>query len=750
MSPVSENAVNLSSVAPASAEQETGMFIGHENLYVPNSVVTNQPNMLGGEVIRAMPNMGLQPADYTFIPPSSSFTPAFVPDYTTTIHQTGFLLNPWSVFDFSVPLHYPIYPTDPMYNQGIPAQESQRDQQQYPVATEETGHQYDAFAAVPHPLSCHASTVSDISPHFVPYPCSANPFHGFLAPSMDDLTDSWYVCEYESSSDGTGQIGSFELVSPDSSPAYTTEYGPQDNSSLHLAIHLDKSDDSTISSRSARPSSRSPRTGVQKRTGKRKGHLTESQREQASLTRKIGACLHCKFQRYSCEPNPAAPEGPCLTCIKMKESESKKVIHGYCPCERLKPTAIVLFRSGGLKFTERPGWEGAAMKDLGPQDWASDEIHTIHVTLGLCDKPITLRARRFKPIKGDQLSRFWTHNGAQYETHIAAYALDNIQNASKVLEQHIEAHAYDAVKLFVEGGSRVHPHPLVSETYKAAWHHMKTVEWVSPDNVNARLLMQDLFRLWYATRNTLGSAWLLGEPETEATLGMRLDQREGYPFPGKISLPRLIAQQFDAINYNIMLRPWRTRVLNNLWKLMCGKIDPKVFYTVYLVVFILLHEISYASKDRYWHARMKKEQVRLRYDMELFMEELQEGANSLLKCWHYFRRKYRNFNPLDAEWEKVHENDEKDEKDEKDNLCVDIQESEKSAMRALAEASRDNRVEVTDAEKKGWEGLYFDRTQPSPLIWERDMHFVSQMFKDDWSAQKTWSRAWDFGQELSV
>ncbi|KAH8204726.1 hypothetical protein TruAng_001060 [Truncatella angustata] len=665
MSPVSENAVNLSSVAPASAEQETGMFIGHENLYVPNSVVTNQPNMLGGEVIRAMPNMGLQPADYTFIPPSSSFTPAFVPDYTTTIHQTGFLLNPWSVFDFSVPLHYPIYPTDPMYNQGIPAQESQRDQQQYPVATEETGHQYDAFAAVPHPLSGHASTVSDISPHFVPYPCSANPFHGFLAPSMDDLTDSWYVCEYESSSDGTGQIGSFELVSPDSSPAYTTEYGPQDNSSLHLAIHLDKSDDSTISSRSARPSSRSPRTGVQKRT-------------------------------------------------------------------------------------ERPGWEGAAMKDLGPQDWASDEIHTIHVTLGLCDKPITLRARRFKPIKGDQLSRFWTHNGAQYETHIAAYALDNIQNASKVLEQHIEAHAYDAVKLFVEGGSRVHPHPLVSETYKAAWHHMKTVEWVSPDNVNARLLMQDLFRLWYATRNTLGSAWLLGEPETEATLGMRLDQREGYPFPGKISLPRLIAQQFDAINYNIMLRPWRTRVLNNLWKLMCGKIDPKVFYTVYLVVFILLHEISYASKDRYWHARMKKEQVRLRYDMELFMEELQEGANSLLKCWHYFRRKYRNFNPLDAEWEKVHENDEKDEKDEKDNLCVDIQESEKSAMRALAEASRDNRVEVTDAEKKGWEGLYFDRTQPSPLIWERDMHFVSQMFKDDWSAQKTWSRAWDFGQELSV
>lgn len=57
-------------------------------------------------------------------------------------------------------------------------------------------------------------------------------------------------------------------------------------------------------------------------------------------------------------------------------------------------------------------------------------------------------------------------------------------------------------------------------------------------------------------------------------------------------------------------------------------------------------------------------------------------------------------------------------------------------------------VPETEMEKYGWDGLEFDHTQPSPLIWERDMHFVSKMFQENWTPERTWSRAWDVGQDL--
>lgn len=178
--------------------------------------------------------------------------------------------------------------------------------------------------------------------------------------------------------------------------------------------------------------------------------------------------------------------------------------------------------------------------------------------------------------------------------------------------------------------------------------------------------------------NTLGSAWLLGEPGTEETLWMPFDMREGYPFPGRISAPRLVCQQFDAINYNTMLVPWRNNLLTRLWKLMQGKKDPKNFYTIYLAVFVILHGVSYASKDRYWHAR-NKGNVFLRYDMEKFMEDVQEGANIVLWCWHYYRR---SFNPLDADWIKIRDAD-------KETLYTDISPDQQLLMSKLAEISRE-------------------------------------------------------------
>lgn len=159
---------------------------------------------------------------------------------------------------------------------------------------------------------------------------------------------------------------------------------------------------------------------------------------------------------------------------------------------------------------------------------------------------------------------------------------------------------------------------------------------------------------------------------------MQPESRPGYPFrsSGKVNLPRLVAQQFDAVNYNTIMGPTRTSVLGALWKLMHGK-DERHFYTVYLTVFILLHEASATLKDAYWHAQ--HDHYPRRYKMGRFMEELQEGTNIILWCWHYYRR---GFNPLDADWEKIRS------PEPKKNLYRHIRPQEEMLMKELAEISR--------------------------------------------------------------
>lgn len=104
---------------------------------------------------------------------------------------------------------------------------------------------------------------------------------------------------------------------------------------------------------------------------------------------------------------------------------------------------------------------------MGPGDWADDVIHTIKLTLGYCKNPIVLQVRRFKPVKGvDVTSRFWLDpHGQQQETEIAPFALADIKKHRNVLESHVIENAYDAVKQYAEDPK---VHWLVGKTYKAA------------------------------------------------------------------------------------------------------------------------------------------------------------------------------------------------------------------------------------------------------------------------------------------
>ncbi|KAF7538157.1 hypothetical protein G7054_g3141 [Neopestalotiopsis clavispora] len=761
MLPVVTTGALLSSVSSAPADQEIGIDVGYG--CEPTMGPGGPSNLLGGETRRAMPNAALQPSLYTtgpyqYVSDSAQDPTALIPN------GTPLYVPPSRVFDFSVPVmrYQPLNPG--WHPQDMPPQQSfTLSNQNYDDLPDEPALGDDGSATmssphsdIPLPSDIPFPGFGDVVPYqhhqyydppFVDFTLTTMDGNGFPYQSMDGFTqfsddyDHQHWSPVEPFCAGTEfpdssrcsvdsfssiQDEPYQMISP--VPPVDTEYIG------HEVTEVYSTTPPSGPSRHNSHSSRSSETkGEGKNIGGRKGPLTSSEREKAGKTRLIGACRRCSWQKNKCEPGPDGPNGPCLPCYKIQNSDSKKVVHRL-PCSRFKLTDTVMFRTGGLNFTKRQGWQGAAMMDMRPCDWADDVIITIDLTLGYCEQPIKLQVRRFKPQEGvDITSRFWLDShGQQQTTDIAPYALHNIKAHRAVLMEHVTHNAYHAIKRYAENET---VHPL----------------YESPSSkVNAKVLMKELFQLWFAMKNTLGSAWLLGKPGQKETLYMTPDERDGHPFPNKISAPRLVCQQFDAINYTSMLTPWRTEFFKKLDNVIKAKIDPKMLYTVYLVIFVLLHEISTTSKDRYWHARHRKN-VQLRYDMESFMEKLHEGAYELLYTWHYYKCGFNplnanapDANPLDADWEKIPSPDDTKTTEIFNNMTLE----RARLMIYHAQLCRNNTVPETMSEKYGWNGLAFDPTKESPLFWERDMHFVSKMFHEDWKGERMWSRAIDHGQTL--
>ncbi|KAH8652072.1 hypothetical protein BX600DRAFT_516155 [Xylariales sp. PMI_506] len=598
-----------------------------------------------------------------------------------------------------------------------------------PYSTPQTTHYLNPMVLPPQadpmfnfdtPLPTYDGSAYPLDPSSDFFPVNLSPEEVAV---LSDDSDWTPIQQPDSSGDDVGQLSSEEPSSAGTSPP-GLPLSPGDNKSDNYVMLSRPTDNMYEVSADGEKKYRYPRKkygkGPDSRKGGRKAPLNATQRERASNTRRMTACIRCQMQRIACVPDPDAPDparGVCQTCSSV--GDSKKVIHRL-PCVRWKLTSTCLFRSGGLKFTNRPGWDGTVMRDLGEADWADGNILTIQVSLGLCSSPIELNVRKFNPRPGDVLPRFWKDRyGNQRTTYIEPYALANIDRSAQTFQQHITLNAFDAVGQYANNPD---VHELVRKTYKAAWNHMNNSNHKC-GGVDARTFMKDLFVLWFATRNTLGSSAIVG-PEK---LGMVPDDHEDYPLKGQINVPRMICQQFDQFNFTKVLYPQRKKVLTNLWKLMQSK-NAASFYTIYLAVFILLHEASATSKDRYWHARNKVD-VNARYDMEKFMEELQEGTNIILLVWHYYKR---GLNPEEANWDKLRV------KQSDKNIFRDIGPQEQKLMRSLADVTQKGKiVPETPKERSGLDGV---ATNEYPLIWERDLHFVSQMFKEDWQPTDTWHR----------
>src|ERR1700753_3421766 len=76
----------------------------------------------------------------------------------------------------------------------------------------------------------------------------------------------------------------------------------------------------------------------------------------------------------------------------------------------------------------------------------------------------------------------------------------------------------------------------------------------------------------------------------------------------KYSLPRMIVDQFDRIQFSI-LKPLVGYVLPRLEKMCCSS-NPARWFTVYIVTFLFLYQTSHTSADRRGHARNNNQPVR--------------------------------------------------------------------------------------------------------------------------------------------
>ncbi|KAI0123986.1 hypothetical protein BJ170DRAFT_68509 [Xylariales sp. AK1849] len=728
-------AISATASSAAALPDETGTGIGCQTRCVP-TIELGQRNPLGVESGMVAPTAaGSSPRGHASaslpLPPDPAQFPL---GFTHQDHRTW---TSSSSENYNPMFHHPVYPP---YDRIIPPQDLYQDH--YPCATNLS---HDVFPnmnsddAMTSPPTDHNFALLDASFHLYNAHYHPDSLLDFHATNMNQQTDEfgWTMVHPQHPVDVAGEISPNAASSASHSSSERSETSRSSidkNWALvpHYTDDIVEVCDGHNASVSASCKSPNPtrKLSISKNKGGRRQPLGLKEREQARITRRMVACVRCQMQRVRCDPNPDRPNDAdcmCYTCAKVILN-SKKVIHRL-PCARYKLTSATLFREGGLKLTAR--WKGAAMEDLGPEDWVADKTRTIQISLGLCENPIELRVRKFKPQLGDVLPRYWKDKyGKQQETPVEPYALEDIQRASVTFQQHINENAKDAVWRYA---NKKNVHHLVRKTYMAAWNHMVEVDYVSA-GVDAKMFMEDLFRLWFAMRNSMGSAWIAGKD----TLDMKPDRREDYPFPGRITVPRMVCQQFDSFNFSQSMSPWRRKVLTNLMTLMRHK-DSKCFYTVFLAVFMLLHEASAISQDRYIHARDKPD-IQGRYDMP-FVEDLQEGTNIVLMFWHYYRR---GLDPVAADWAKIRE--ERGKKKSK-NLYRDIEPDETRIMSELCEATnRGKFVPETDYERAGLKdegdvkGYVKDYAEMYPLLWERDLYFVSQMFMDDWRPADTWRR----------
>ncbi|KAM0282112.1 hypothetical protein ACHAQH_003152 [Verticillium albo-atrum] len=353
---------------------------------------------------------------------------------------------------------------------------------------------------------------------------------------------------------------------------------------------------------------------------KHRGCFNDEKRKQTADTRRRKACVRCRTQRIRCVENPDDPHGDCMTCLSVDKRSRKttRPVH----CMRSKLTDIILYRpAGSLDYTRR--WDGSRVTDVN--DWDGSLIQQIDMMQDVCPIgfPIRLEVRKFHPRDGDRVHREWYTSTRARRHEIAPYALANLSQTVQYFQNYVSRHAEKAWQQYWRQRGQ---DDLISRHYSEAMSHSHS----SALPAQERDLLENIFKLWFATQITLGSSWISSEDK----LGIRPETDPTYPQPNKAPTPKMVIAQFDRLNPIYVLRHLRAKVLKSLEKLTQSP-QRKSFFTVYMTIYILLHVITLTCQDRCRYAQRHNNP--LRYDMPPFIEDLQRGGVLMLCYWDYYK-----------------------------------------------------------------------------------------------------------------
>ncbi|KAG5919132.1 hypothetical protein E4U42_006603 [Claviceps africana] len=288
---------------------------------------------------------------------------------------------------------------------------------------------------------------------------------------------------------------------------------------------------------------------------------------------------------------------------------SKKTLH-HVACYRGKLTDVTLYRKSSLNLTKR--WTGTEIKDVG--DRVDDDVRSIQISLGVCATPMTVKVVRFQPVEGDVVAQYWTVREGEQGNEITKkkdlkpYCLEDIWATAAFFEKYIIDNAIPTI-------IRVHtPHRMLQETFVAndvvgrtyimavKYYYHLDGESQSPAGKTAnpqKKLLGSLFVLWLAISHTTGSFYICGDDK----LGMEPEVNDStYPLFGRVATPPMLDAQLDSINQHKVLSKYSRKVLRELEKCIYRN-QSSYWWTIYICTFILLHQASCVTADRYRHAR---------------------------------------------------------------------------------------------------------------------------------------------------
>lgn len=406
-------------------------------------------------------------------------------------------------------------------------------------------------------------------------------------------------------------------------------------------------------------------------------------REKTAETRRIGSCIRCRMQRIRCIMNPDDKYGTCLTCA----GADKKIMR--MPCLRYKISEVKLFKPGQVKgheWTKR--WAEGIADDIS--QWASTELRVVCVTEGYTKQPVQLSVRQFIPQSGDALERSWYYNGTKRSVSIPPFAIVDIEDAKKTYLRHIRQGVRECCRCIVSGKEK-----LIQWTYALA---LKLMENEST-SLKERELLRKTLELWMAVRMSTKSTYIVGEE----TLDMSFDiMDETSPLRGHIPLPPVMGAQIDLVLIHQIQTKLRREMLDDLQAMTGANNNHSAWLTMYVVLFILLHNVALLCQHDAAYAR--KHGMKTRFARENMVREYQQGGNILLAHFHYRNKGVHPFS-------------------------MDCKEQELSNLVNL-DAQNTKFIQFTRTvvkeQRKHWEKLRQSND------YENDFYFISQLFEEDW------------------